>query len=133
LLDQWRPDQLAELSGYSEDILDTNVVFRLDGQQQYMHENPEARRIWEAALESADGISGQCLITGDVAPLGIDHPAIRGVRDAQSSGASLVSLNSDAYESYGYSKNHNASISKAAIFGYSTALNHLLRSGVDNR
>ncbi|ANF56279.1 type I-C CRISPR-associated protein Cas8c/Csd1 [Halotalea alkalilenta] len=133
LLDQWRPDQLAELLGYSDDVMDTNVVFRLDGQQQYLHENPEARRIWVAALESGEGIPGQCLITGEIAPLGTDHPAIRGVRDAQPSGASLVSFNSDAYESYGYSKNHNASISKAAIFGYSTALNHLLRSGDDNR
>lgn len=133
LLSQWRPELLADLSGYSEEVLDTNIIFRLDRQQQYLHENPEARRIWEAALESGECVYGQCLITGEMAPLGTDHPAIRGVRDAQSSGASLVSFNSDAYESYGYSKNHNAAISKAAIFGYSTALNHLLRSGDDNR
>ncbi|MDI5984634.1 type I-C CRISPR-associated protein Cas8c/Csd1 [Halomonas sp. M4R5S39] len=133
LLDQWKPEQLAELPGYSEEVLDTNVIFRLDSQRQYLHENREARRLWGAALESGEGVSGQCLITGEIAPLGTDHPAIRGVRDAQSSGASLVSFNSDAYESYGYSKNQNASISKAAIFGYSTALNHLLRGDADNR
>lgn len=132
LLDQWQPEQLSELPGYSEEVLDTNVIFRLDGQRQYLHENREARRLWGAALEGGEGVSGQCLITGDIAPLGTDHPAIRGVRDAQSSGASLVSFNSDAYESYGYSKNQNASISKAAIFGYSTALNHLLRGDTDN-
>ncbi|MBS9403502.1 type I-C CRISPR-associated protein Cas8c/Csd1 [Halomonas sp. TRM85114] len=133
LLDQWRPEQLVELPGYSEEVLDTNVIFRLDGQRQYLHENREACRLWGAALESSEGESGQCLITGKIAPLGTDHPAIRGVRDAQSSGASLVSFNSDAYESYGYSKNQNASISKAAIFGYSTGLNHLLRGDADNR
>jgi CRISPR-associated protein Csd1 len=133
LLNQWKPEQLAELPGYSEEVLDTNVIFRLDGQRQYLHENREARRLWGAALESGEGVSGQCLITGEIAPLGIDHPAIRGVRDAQSSGASLISFNSDAYESYGYSKNQNASISKSAIFGYSTALNHLLRGDTDNR
>jgi CRISPR-associated protein Csd1 len=132
LLDQWQPEQFSELPGYGEEALDTNVIFRLDGQRQYLHENREARRLWGAALESGEGVSGQCLITGDIAPLGTDHPAIRGVRDAQSSGASLVSFNSDAYESYGYSKNRNASISKAAIFGYSTALNHLLRGDTDN-
>ncbi|WLI72337.1 type I-C CRISPR-associated protein Cas8c/Csd1 [Halomonas alkalicola] len=132
LLDQWQPEQLSELPGYSEEVLDTNVIFRLDGQRQYLHENREARRLWGAALEGGEGVSGQCLITGDIAPLGTVHPAIRGVRDAQSSGASLVSFNSDAYESYGYSKNQNASISKAAIFGYSTALNHLLRGDTDN-
>jgi len=132
LLDQWQPEQLSELPGYSEEVLDTNVIFRLDGQRQYLHENREARRLWGAALDGGEWVSGQCLITGDIAPLGTDHPAIRGVRDAQSSGASLVSFNSDAYESYGYSKNQNASISKAAIFGYSTALNHLLRGDTDN-
>ncbi|MFG6178672.1 type I-C CRISPR-associated protein Cas8c/Csd1 [Halomonas sp. THAF12] len=133
LLDQWRPERLAELPGYGEEVLDTNVIFRLDGQRQYLHENREARRLWSVALESDEGGVGQCLITGELAPLGTDHPAIRGVRDAQSSGASLVSFNSDAYESYGYSKNQNASISKSAIFGYSTALNHLLRGDADNR
>ncbi len=133
LLDQWAPEQLVGLPGYSEEVLDTNVIFRLDGQRQYLHENQEARRLWDAALENGEGESGQCLITGEIAPLGTDHPAIRGVRGAQSSGASLVSFNSDAYESYGYSKNQNASISKAAIFGYSTALNHLLRGDADNR
>ncbi|MGJ7459077.1 type I-C CRISPR-associated protein Cas8c/Csd1 [Halomonas sp. RA08-2] len=133
LLDQWKPEQLVELPGYSEEVLDTNVIFRLDGQRQYLHENQEARRLWGAALESGEGELGQCLITGEIAPLGTDHPAIRGVRDAQSSGASLVSFNSEAYESYGYSKNQNASISKSAIFGYSTALNHLLRGDTENR
>lgn len=133
LLDQWQPEQLAELPGYSEEVLDTNVIFRLDGQRQYLHESREARRIWGAALESGEGATGPCLITGEIAPLGTDHPAIRGVRDAQSSGASLVSFNSDAYNSYGNKGQDNASISKAAIFGYSTALNHLLRGGADNR
>ncbi|MCE8030338.1 type I-C CRISPR-associated protein Cas8c/Csd1 [Halomonas daqingensis] len=133
LLDQWMPEQLIGLPGYSEEVLDTNIIFRLDGQRQYLHENHEARRLWGAALESGEGELGQCLITGEIAPLGTDHPAIRGVRDAQSSGASLVSFNSDAYESYGYSKNQNASISKSAIFGYSTALNYLLRGDTDNR
>ncbi|SDJ01086.1 type I-C CRISPR-associated protein Cas8c/Csd1 [Billgrantia gudaonensis] len=133
LLNQWRPEQLTELPGYSEEVLDTNVIFRLDGQRQYLHENPEARRIWSDAIESGKGEMGQCLITGEIAALGTDHPAIRGVRDAQSSGASLVSFNSDAYNSYGNKGQDNASISKAAIFGYSTALNHLLRGDDDNR
>lgn len=131
LLDQWRPEQLAELPGYDDEMLDTNVIFRLDGKHHYLHENLEARRLWRAALESDQGQVGQCLITGEIAPLGTDHPAIRGVKDAQSSGASLVSFNSDAYESYGNKGQSNASISRAAIFGYSTALNHLLRGDAD--
>jgi CRISPR-associated protein Csd1 len=132
LLDQWRPEQLAELHGYSEDMLDTNIVFRLDGERHYLHENQSAHRLWSATLKSDGSMSGQCLVTGETAPLGTGHPAIRGVKDAQSSGASLVSFNSDAYESYGYKGQKNASISQTAIFGYSTALNYLLRGDTDN-
>lgn len=132
LLDQWRPERLAELPGYSEDMLDTNVVFRLDGERHYLHENQGVRQLWSATLKNDDSMSGQCLVTGEIAPLGSGHPAIRGVRGAQSSGASLVSFNSDAYESYGYKGQANASISQAAIFGYSTALNYVLRGDTDN-
>ena len=132
LLDQWLPERLATLPGYSEEVLDTNIVFRLDGQQHYLHENLSACSLWRDALDSDEGTAGQCLITGETAPLGTDHPAIRGVRGAQSSGASLVSFNSDAYNSYGHKGQDNASISKSAIFGYSTALNYLLRGDSDN-
>ena len=133
LLERWRPECVADIPGYTAELLDANVVFRADGKQQYLHQNPEARRLWSAALERDESDLGQCLITGKFAPLGTDHPAIKGVRGAQSSGASLVSFNSDAYESYGHSKNRNAAISKAAIFGYSAALNYLLRGEADNR
>lgn len=132
LLKHWQPEKLAELSGYSEEMLDTNIVFRLDGQQRYLHENSMARSLWRTALENDEGVVGQCLVTGEIATLGTDHPAIRGVRDAQSSGASLVSFNSDAYNSYGNKGQDNAAISKVAIFGYSTALNYLLRGDSDN-
>lgn len=132
-LDQWHPEKLSSLPGYSEEVLDSNIIFRLDGQRQYLHENDVARHTWGAALEENTGIFGQCLITGEDAILGTDHPAIKGVRDAQSSGASLVSFNSEAYESYGFRKNQNAAISTSAIFGYTTALNYLLRGDADNQ
>ncbi|MBZ9558375.1 MULTISPECIES: type I-C CRISPR-associated protein Cas8c/Csd1 [unclassified Modicisalibacter] len=132
LIERWRPEALAELPGYTEEMLDTNVVFRLDGERQYLHETLAAREIWQAALQKEAGDEGQCLITGEIASLGTDHPRIREVNGAQSSGASLVSFNSDAYESYGYKGQTNASISKTAIFGYATALNYLLRRDNDN-
>ncbi|WP_301585509.1 type I-C CRISPR-associated protein Cas8c/Csd1 [Halomonas alkaliantarctica] len=132
-LDQWRPETLSTLPGYSEEVLDSNIIFRLDGQRQYLHEHDGARRIWSSALEENTGIYGQCLITGEDTILGTDHPAIKGVRDAQSSGASLVSFNSEAYESYGFRKNQNAAVSTSAIFGYTTALNYLLRGDTDNQ
>ncbi|WP_457809329.1 type I-C CRISPR-associated protein Cas8c/Csd1 [Kushneria sp. EE4] len=132
LMEDWAPDQLKALAGYSDDVLDSNVVFRLDGERHFLHQHPEAQQRWAAAMESDEGVMGQCLVTGEVAPLGTGHPAIREVNGAQSSGASLVSFNSDAYESYGQKGQANAAISKKAIFGYATALNYLLRRDSDN-
>ncbi|NWO04594.1 MAG: type I-C CRISPR-associated protein Cas8c/Csd1 [Alteromonadaceae bacterium] len=131
-LTHWSPNDLEALPGYTDEMLDANVVFRLDGEHSYLHENKTAHELWLEELGSDEGLLGECLVTGEVMPLGVGHPAIRGVRGAQSAGASLVSFNSDAYESYGHKGQANASISKDAIFGYSTALNYLLRGDAEN-
>lgn len=55
-----------------------------------------------------------------------EHPAVKGVRDAQSSGAALVSFNAPAFCSYGREQNYNAPVGKYAAFAYTAALNHLL-------
>ena len=46
--------------------------------------------------------------------------------DAQSSGASIVSFNDDAFTSYGKQQSFNAPVSEAAAFKYATSLNRLL-------
>lgn len=63
-------------------------------------------------------------------PIAILHPNIKGIRDAQSFGAALVSFNSRSFESYGHTKEQgmNAPVSEEAAFAYTTALNYLLRS-----
>ncbi|MBS64248.1 type I-C CRISPR-associated protein Cas8c/Csd1 [Salinisphaera sp.] len=132
LLEAWQPPRFHTLPGYHEELLDKNLVFRLDGQQHFVHEHPPMRTLWNETFTVQDSDSGPCLVTGEHAPLGLDHPAIRNVNGAQSSGASLISFNAGAYESYGHKGQANASISKQAIFGYSTALNHLLRRDNDN-
>ena len=38
----------------------------------------------------------QCLVTGEIEPIARLHPGIQGVRDAQTTGASLVSFNERA-------------------------------------
>nr|WP_297457571.1 type I-C CRISPR-associated protein Cas8c/Csd1 [uncultured Halomonas sp.] len=131
-IDQWQPELLKTLPGYSDDVLDANIVFRIDGQNEYLHEKASVRERWGHAIESAEGDHGQCLITGEDAPLASGHPRIREVNGAQSSGAALISFNSDAYESYGKASMENASISKTAVFGYATALNYLLRRDTHN-
>lgn len=136
-LDNWNPDDAPQaVSTFLpwDEVAGWNVVFRLDGDMGYVHDRPAARTAWEVLRgQSADAEQGFCLVTGRLASIARLHPAIKGVRGAQSSGAALVSFNLDAFTSYGKEQNHNAPVSEAATFGYTTALNHLLRAGSNRR
>ncbi|MGE4290685.1 MAG: type I-C CRISPR-associated protein Cas8c/Csd1 [Desulfovibrio sp.] len=125
-LASWSPEQAAERFK-AEEIEGANFVFRLTGENAFLHERPALRKAWNDRVSSA-GIAGtMCLVTGRTAPPARLHPAIKGVRGAQSSGAALVSFNLDAFTSYGKEQNYNAPMSEDAAFAYTTALNHLLR------
>jgi CRISPR-associated protein Csd1 len=67
----------------------------------------------------------QCLVCGEFRPTVDKHPGIR-LRGGTTSGVALVSFNSDAFESYGWSRNENAPVCRACADGYSTALTRLL-------
>jgi CRISPR-associated protein Csd1 len=121
----WKPDDYAALR-HANDMLDQNVVFRLDGERGWIHERLVARNIWNAQLGSAVGADGLCLVTGHSAPVARLHPSIKGVQGAQSSGASIISFNLDAFQSYGKEQGANAPVSEAATFAYTTALNSML-------
>jgi CRISPR-associated protein Csd1 len=54
------------------------------------------------------------------------HPPIKGVWGAQSSGGRIVSINLDAFRSFGKEQGLNAPISEDLAFEYTTALNFLL-------
>ena len=96
----------------------------------FVKDDETIRAAWDAHYNqpSADAVKGQCLVTGKIAPIARIHPNIKGVRGAQSSGASLVSFNADAFESYGHSGGqcYNAPVSEHAAFAYTTALNQLI-------
>lgn len=131
-LGRWEPGQFQAPMFY-EEMLDTNFVFRLDGQQQYLHESPAAQTVRARLLANGDSRNGLCLVTGLQQPLARLHPAVKGVNGAQSSGASIVSFNLDAFTSYGKSQGENAPISEQAAFAYTAVLNHLLRRDEHNR
>lgn len=85
----------------------------------------------ELVTEAVCGIDevapdGICLVRGVAVAVERLHPAIKGVWDAQTSGANIVSFNLDAFNSYGKSQGANAPVGKQATFAYTTALNHLL-------
>ncbi|MBO8087428.1 MAG: type I-C CRISPR-associated protein Cas8c/Csd1 [Marichromatium sp.] len=132
-LGAWTPERFVPPM-FSDEVLDTNLVFRLDGERRYLHQREAARQVRADLLVEAgdDGEHVTCLVTGVPQPMARLHPPIKGVRGAQSSGAAIVSFNLDAFTSYGKEQGGNAPVSQAAAFGYTTALNHLLRPGEHN-
>ena len=128
--DTWQPESAAEhpaLAGQLEDVTaGANLLFRVDG--RYPQEDTAIREAWERYQDGGgeDAVQMQCLVTGREDEIAAVHPAIKGVRDAQSSGAALVSFNAPAFCSYGHEQNFNAPVGKYAAFAYTAALNHLL-------
>lgn len=128
--DTWQPSQTAvhpALIGQLEEVTaGANLLFRVDG--RYPQKDAAIREAWQNHRESSDpdAVRMQCLVTGREDEITATHPAIKGVRDAQSSGAALVSFNAPAFCSYGREQNFNAPVGKYAAFAYTAALNHLL-------
>lgn len=137
-LDAWTPQQF-EAPHFTPDMLDANMVFRMDGEKAYLHERPAAQALRARLLASDDGGESSqesvatCLVSGESLPVARLHPVIKGVSGAQSSGASIVSFNQESFTSYGKSQGDNAPVSEQAAFAYTTVLNHLLRRGEHNR
>lgn len=135
-LKHWVPERFTS-SPFAPEMLDANVVFRLDGdlddrgRPRFIHERPAARPLIEA--RSGEGETGFCLITGTVGPIARLHPTIKGVNGAQTSGAALASFNLDASESYGRKQGANAPTGQAAAARYGAALNRLLDRNSRNR
>lgn len=126
---QWQPARAAEHPALSDCLEEVrkgaNLVFRVEG--RFAQEDAAIRAAWQNHYDSGgDGPDMQCLVTGQMGPVARLHPAVKGVRGAQSSGASLVSFNAPAFCSYGREQSLNAPTGKYAAFAYSAALNHLL-------
>lgn len=106
-----------------------NIVFKIEGENGYLHEKEELLKAWkEDNSKENDEITMQCLITGKIEPIARIHTPIKGIRNAQAAGASIVSFNDDSFCSYGKNSSYNAPISKSAMFKYTTAINYLLRN-----
>lgn len=131
-LERWTPERF-DAAPFKPEMLDGNVVFQLDGDLGYVHDRPAARGL--LLRDNAPGFDGAdiCLVTGErAAPMRL-HPTIKGVNGAQSSGASLVSFNLDAFKSYGRDQGANAPTSEAAGERYGAALNAMLSRDGSNR
>jgi CRISPR-associated protein Csd1 len=127
-LDRWRPEHFEELA-WPDDMKDQNIVFALEDERRrnvFLHDRAAARAIWSRLQGESEGAQAVCLVTGERGPVARLHPAVKGVWGAQSSGASIVSFNLDAFTSYGHEQGENAPVSEQAAFAYVTALNTFL-------
>jgi CRISPR-associated protein Csd1 len=133
-LKNWVPNDFERL-GWPEGMKDQNVVFALEHErlQRMIHERPAARSLWARLSAEGEKPQATCLVTGEKAPVARLHQAIKGVWGAQVAGASIVSFNLDAFTSYGHEQGHNAPVSEAIAFAYTTALNKFLEAGSPNR
>lgn len=131
-LGSWQPERYEDLR-YADEMLDTNVVFLLDGERGFLHERPAAQAIWNDHLAGQKRTDGICLVTGACAPIARLHAKIKGVAGAQPSGAPVVSFNLPAFASYGMQQGANAQVSERAASAYSSALNTLLAPGSRRR
>lgn len=129
-LSLWSPDQLANHPILNE--VGTGFgIFAIQGEKRAVHESKRVQEWWIHSLEADKGeppLIGQCLLTGEVGPIARLHPKIKGVTGSQAAGASIVSFNAKAYDSYAKDEQqgYNAPTGQSAAFQYSTALNSLL-------
>lgn len=130
--DRWDPAQAREHPQVKERleglIAGGNLIFQIN-MGDYAQDLPALQDAWEAYCAAQEqGVELPCLVTGRRQPIAILHGKIKGVKDAQSVGANLVSFNASAYESYGRdgAQGLNAPVGKSAAFAYATALNALL-------
>jgi CRISPR-associated protein Csd1 len=124
-LHKWNPRDAAGLESWKE-ICGTNgkwVAFRLRGETGFVHERPAIKKLWSEYISQNIYPEGFCFVDGQKHPIQGQYAQYK-----FGSGASLVSFNEKAYESYGKKRGENAPISVEAEFKSATALKHLLRS-----
>ena len=125
-LKKWQPQKSVELRDWKE-ISGTNgkwVAFRLLGEKCFVHERPAVKELWLGYLAKKEYPRGVSFLDGAIHPLQTQYAQFK-----FGSGASLVSFNEDAYESYCKKRGENAPIAVDAEFKSSAALKYLLRSG----
>ena len=124
-LEQWNPADSPELRDWKE-ICGTHgkwVAFRLKGDSCFVHERPAVVALWQEFIALEKYPKGITFLDSDIHDIQSQYAQFK-----FGSGASLVSFNEVAYESYEKKKGENAPISVEAEFKSSAALKYLFRS-----
>ena len=126
-------DSDGPFSAISDDQLEAlssgkMIVFCFEKLGNFVHSRESVRDAWASYREKLPSTDpeGWCSVSGQHGQIARLFPQVTGIPGAQSSGASLVSFNFDATESYGKRQSYNASISKDVAFKAGTALKYLL-------
>ena len=124
-LKNWKPEKFLNLPYWKEisGIHGKWVAFRLEGERRFIHERPAVKKCWSEYIKKEKYKEGSSFVDGAILPLQPQYAQFK-----FGSGASLVSFNETAYESYGKKRGDNAPISVDAEFKSSTALKYLFRS-----
>lgn len=96
---------------------------------QLVTDRSKIRAYWKdirSEEEDTGNIEVQCLVSGQACVPGELFPSLKKVPGGSTSGVALVSFNKNAFESYGWKSNENATISRDASETCATALNRLL-------
>jgi CRISPR-associated protein Cas8c/Csd1 subtype I-C len=83
-----------------------------------VHESEEIKRYWKGVCSKTgkdEGNAKICLITGRKSLVADRIPLLKNVPGGSTSGVSLVSYNSSAFESYGWKEKTNSPVANAAI------------------
>ncbi len=131
--DKW---MLTPAAGESVELKSDNFTFRVNG--TLLLEDANVRNWWreqyqvEIEATAKKATKGRCIITGKSDQPILDTHTIKIMRvpGGQPTGASLVSFDKDAFQSYGFEKSQNCPTSQEAADAYCTALNALI--GSDN-
>ena len=109
----------------------SNDLFAFEYRGQLVHELPAIQAYYSRYRRTSAVNGTQCLICGAIASAVDKHPAVK-IPGGTTSGIALVSFNSDAFESYGLSRNENAPVCRDCADAYTTALNRLLDKSYPN-
>lgn len=125
---------LAPAAGEPVKLGADNFSFRVNG--NLLLEDPAVRDWWrkqyQAEIEETarKAEKGRCIVTGKAGQPILDTHTIKIMRvpGGQSTGASLVSFDKSAFQSYGFENSRNCPTSQEAADAYCTALNDLIGS-----
>ncbi len=126
-LDRWNPSRWVD--SQTRDGIETAwLVLRIDGQQRFVHDHPDAISAWEDhnGGDVRKLPSGTCLVTGQSEKLSRLQPAIKGI--GPKAETSIVTFNLDSFWSYGKKHGENAPISDRVAHKYVAGLNYMTES-----